>query len=118
MLASVLTRMGGGSERRHGGLVPAGGARPVRLPHRLLLARASSRPAQSRSRLDEQVRFRRKGLAQDRPRISMTRLIALLATVTTAIAADLTGGNSKLYIGGRPGQIMILDEATEKVIGE
>jgi hypothetical protein len=43
-------------------------------------------------------------------------LAALLPALTCA--ANLTGGNSKLYIGGRPGQILILDEATEKVIGE
>ena len=46
-------------------------------------------------------------------------LIATAALLSFAsYAAELTGGNGKLYIGGRPGQILILDEATEKVIGE
>ena len=29
-----------------------------------------------------------------------------------------TGGNGTLYIGGRPGRILVIDEATEKVVGE
>jgi hypothetical protein len=39
---------------------------------------------------------------------------------TSAVAAELklTGGTGLLYVGGRPGQIRILDEATEKVVGE
>ena len=32
--------------------------------------------------------------------------------------AELTGGTGKLYIGGRPGEILIIDEATEKVTGQ
>ena len=31
---------------------------------------------------------------------------------------DLRGGNGKLYIGGRAGRILVIDEATEKVVGE
>ena len=45
-------------------------------------------------------------------------LIAAALLSFTAQAQTLTGGTGKLYIGGRPGQILILDEATEKVIGE
>ena len=45
-------------------------------------------------------------------------LIAAALLSFASQAAELTGGNGKLYIGGRPGQILIIDEATEKVIGE
>jgi hypothetical protein len=47
---------------------------------------------------------------------------ALLAVLTfgTAFGAEdkLIGGNGALYLGGRPNHIVIIDEATEKVIGE
>ena len=52
LLARVLAGLGSGSHRRHRRAVPAGRARSVRLPHRLLLAGAGARPAQSRARLD------------------------------------------------------------------
>jgi hypothetical protein len=45
-------------------------------------------------------------------------LIATALLAFASQAAELTGGTGKLYIGGRPGQILIIDEATEKVIGE
>jgi hypothetical protein len=32
--------------------------------------------------------------------------------------AKLTGGNGTLYLGARPGRILVIDEATEKVTGE
>src|ERR1700716_1864168 len=64
LLAGVLARLGGRSERRYRGAVPAGRAGHFRLPRRLLLARASARPAQSLARLDGQVRVGAKGLAQ------------------------------------------------------
>lgn len=50
----------------------------------------------------------------------MRKLVLLAAALLPLCAAaqELRGGNGKLYIGGRPGQILIVDEATEKVIGE
>ncbi len=48
-----------------------------------------------------------------------TRSLAVAVLLLTPTwAAELTGGNGKLYIGGRPGEILIIDEATEKVTGE
>ena len=67
LLAGVLAGLGGRSRRRHRRAVLAGGARPVRLPHGLLLAGPRARSAQSRARLDGQVRRGPEGLAQDRP---------------------------------------------------
>jgi hypothetical protein len=51
----------------------------------------------------------------------VTRLLAaiLCAAPVPAFCADkLTGGNGLLYVGGRPNRISIIDEATEKVVGE
>ena len=48
-----------------GGPVPAGRARPVRLPPRLLLAGAGAGPVESRPRLDGQMRRGAEGLAED-----------------------------------------------------
>ncbi len=45
-------------------------------------------------------------------------LSSLAVFVTCAFAADVSPGNGKLYIGGRPGQILIIDEASGKVSGE
>ncbi|HEY1338725.1 MAG TPA: hypothetical protein VGF59_14515, partial [Bryobacteraceae bacterium] len=47
-------------------------------------------------------------------------LAVLILAAAPAIAADVkvTGGNGTLYLGGRPGRIFVVDEATEKVIGE
>ena len=67
LLAGVLARLGGRSQRRHGRPVPAGRARSVRLPHGLLLAGAGAGSVESRARLDGQVRGGAEGLAQDRP---------------------------------------------------
>src|SRR5580704_11166167 len=45
--------------------------------------------------------------------------LAFLAALGPAFAEDkLIGGNGTLYLGGRPGHIAIIDEATEKVIGQ
>jgi hypothetical protein len=43
-----------------------------------------------------------------------------LATLIPTFGAEekLIGGNGTLYIGGRPGHITIIDEATEKQVGE
>jgi hypothetical protein len=48
------------------------------------------------------------------------RVIACLlcACAIPLFAEEMTGGNAKIYVGGRPGRIKILDEATEKEIGE
>jgi len=45
---------------------------------------------------------------------------AALLTLTPVFAADdkLTGGNGTIYLGGRPNRIFVIDEATEKVVGE
>ena len=130
LLAGVLAGMGSGSHRRHGRTVSAGRARHVRLPRRLLLARAGPRSAEPRARLDRQVRVRAKGLAQDRPRVSgmnamLTRILrpsralagsfVLLAVARRAAAAHRR--HRTLYIGGWPNKIFVIDEATEKVTG-
>jgi hypothetical protein len=46
--------------------------------------------------------------------------ILFVLTLAPAFAAEekLIGGNGTLYIGGRPNRIVLIDEATEKVIGE
>ena len=117
------------------GLCSAGGTRPVRLPHGLLLAGAGARSAQSRARLDRQVRRGPEGLAQDRPgvpgmrshmRLSHGRCGGRRACRRRSAAAPsrpeqgrprprVTGGNGKLYIGTYNGEIEIYDEATEKI---
>jgi hypothetical protein len=49
----------------------------------------------------------------------MRSLALLLLAGLSALAADkITGGDGAIYVGGRPGKIYILDEATEKVAGE
>src|SRR5579871_3555900 len=89
----------------------------------MLLARPGSRSVEPRARLDVEMRRRPERLAQNRPGISMSlRFIALslLLTLAPAFSAEekLTGGNGTLYLGGRPNRIFIIDEATEKVVGE
>src|SRR5271170_6467691 len=93
----------------------------------MFLAGASSGSVEPRARLDRQVRLRAEGLAQDRSGISMRMKIIqpacgllLLLAVGSAFGAEdkLIGGNGTIYLGGRPSHIAIIDEATEKVIGE
>jgi len=50
-------------------------------------------------------------------RFRLCSIIFFLLIPPTLPAAGLTGGTGKLYVGGRPGQILIIDEATEKVSG-
>jgi hypothetical protein len=47
-------------------------------------------------------------------------LITFLFLAAPSFAADakLTGGNGTLYLGGRPNHIFMIDEATEKIIGD
>ncbi len=46
-------------------------------------------------------------------------MIAGAAMLLPVFAADkVTGGNGTMYLGGRPGRLFIIDEATEKVTGE
>src|SRR5262249_3549371 len=110
------------SHRRHRGALSAGRTRPVRLPHRLLLAGAGARSAEPRARLDVEVRRRAEGLAQDRshlPVTTMKRLLLVLAAVAV-IGADkpkVAAGTGPLIIGSYPKQFWIIDEATEKVVG-
>jgi hypothetical protein len=50
---------------------------------------------------------------------SQPAAVLLLLTVAPAFAVDpLSGGNGTLYLGGRPNRIFVIDEATEKVVGE
>jgi len=43
----------------------------------------------------------------------------MAAAALTATAADqISAGNGLLYVGGRPNKIFIIDEATEKVVGQ
>ena len=42
---------------------------------------------------------------------------ALCAAPCATAAEKITGGNGTIYFGGRPNNIFILDEATEKVTG-
>src|SRR5206468_5583674 len=72
LLAGVLSRLGGRSDRRHGGSVSASRAGSVRLSHRLLLAGAGARPVESRARLDREMRRGPEGLAQDRSHFPVT----------------------------------------------
>src|SRR5262249_35012277 len=115
------------SQRRYGRPLPARRARHFRLPRRMFLACSSSRSVESRARLDRQVRGRAERLAQDRSGISMipgiikpSGALALVLALTPLFGADdkLIGGNGTLYLGGRPNRIFLIDEATEKVIGE
>ena len=48
------------------------------------------------------------------------RIVLFLVLCATAAFGQekLTGGNGKMYVGGRPGVVLILDEATEKVVGQ
>jgi hypothetical protein len=47
------------------------------------------------------------------------RCAGLICLAAVCFAADkVTGGTGTLYLGGRPGRIFIIDEATEKVTGE
>lgn len=48
---------------------------------------------------------------------TLTSLVLALAAVAGA-AEKITGGNGLLYVGGRPNKIFIIDEATEKVVGQ
>src|SRR5712671_6341228 len=68
----VALQRNGLPQAPHGGIVPAGRARPVRLSHRLLLAGAGTRPVESRARLDGEMRRRPEGLAQDRSHFPVT----------------------------------------------
>lgn len=48
----------------------------------------------------------------------MRMLLIAFALLSICVSAqELNGGNGKLYIGGRPGEILVLDETTEKVVG-
>src|SRR5271165_2256715 len=47
------------------------------------------------------------------------RLVLIFIATSAAFGADKpTGGNGTLYLGGRPGRIFVIDEASEKVAGE
>lgn len=50
----------------------------------------------------------------------MRKLCVLMvaAAIAAGGAEKITGGNGTLYVGGRPNRISVVDEATEKVIGE
>ena len=134
LLAGVFARLGSGPQRRHRGTVSAGRARSVRLPHGLLLAGAGARPAESRARLDGEMRRGAERLAQDRSDLPGQEMNGY-CTDDRALAASrissafvpwpcpsgccssssvqrsasgsgvtLTGGNTLLYIGTYAGQ--------------
>ena len=60
LLVRFLAWLGGRQQRRHGWPLPAGRARPVRLPPHVLLAGARARSVQLCARLDREVRIRRR----------------------------------------------------------
>jgi hypothetical protein len=45
-------------------------------------------------------------------------LILFAGALASGAAERITGGNGTLYIGGRPNRILVIDEATEKIVGE
>ena len=45
-------------------------------------------------------------------------ILSLIAAATSSGADSLTAGNGKLYLGGRPDRIFVIDEATDKVVDE
>ena len=45
-------------------------------------------------------------------------LLMLAAAVAASGADKISAGNGLLYVGGRPNKIFIIDEATEKVVGQ
>lgn len=47
-----------------------------------------------------------------------TGLLACLLFIFTLSAETTSGGNGKMYIGGFPNRIVVLDEATERITGE
>jgi WD40 repeat protein len=49
---------------------------------------------------------------------SLTVLFLLAGATCLPAAEKLTGGNATLFLGGFPNRIMILDEATERVVGD
>src|SRR5262249_36215226 len=128
-LPRLLAGLGGGSHRRHGRTVPAGRARSLRLPHRLLLACACAGPVEPRARLDVQVRGRAEGLAEDRSGGPMKKLSVVVAALSAMAAQKplrgagapgpnkVSAGNGTLIIGAYPKQFWIIDEATEKIVG-
>src|SRR5215469_4783196 len=87
----------------------------------MLLAGASSGSIEPRARLDRQVRGRSERLAKVGSGVSMRiAVFAFFLTLAPLFGAEekLTGGNGTLYIGGRPNRVLVIDEATEKVVGE
>src|SRR5687768_5125106 len=140
MFDRVRARLGSGPHRRHRRVVSAGGTRSVRLSPRLLLARAGAGPAEPRARLDQEVRRRPEGLAPHRHHLPM-KIFALLVTLAVVQmegpgfspgqvtvnsprpnpargAAASVAGNGTIYVGNYKGTISIIDEATEKLVGE
>src|SRR4030095_12968306 len=116
--------------------VPAGGARPVRLPHHLLLAGARARSLQLRARLDGKMRVRSERLAKNRSHLPMTRqkrrnhepapnraqgFRALLAGAVSLLAGVVpvqaqSGGNATIYVGTYAKKILVLNESNLKVV--
>src|SRR5262249_6984316 len=133
VLVRVLPGLGGGQDGGNGRALPARGARPLRLPPRLLLARTGARPAQPRAGLDGEVRVGPEGLAQDRPRLPLSagrarpavRLASTLVVVSLFVFAVLvsarpaaaaesaaSGERGTVFMSARPGRIVVADEAT------
>ena len=45
-------------------------------------------------------------------------IVALAGAAAAQTAPDLTGGNGTIYVGGYPGRIFVIDEATEQVVDD
>ena len=45
-------------------------------------------------------------------------IVALAGAAAAQTAQDLTGGNGTIYVGGYPGRIFVIDEATEQVVDD
>ena len=147
LLDGVRAGLGSRSHRRHRRAVPAGRARPVRLPPRLLLARAGARPAEPRAGLDQEVRRRPEGLAarstsssRETPPCTFTpsgvgaaRRCRSPRSCSPSARRSIAGPQAPLRAGraGRSarrhrhdlrqhlqGRISVIDEATEKLTRE
>ena len=142
LLDAVLAGLGGGPHRRHRRALPAGRARSVRLPPRLLLAGAGARPAEPRARLDEEVRGGPERLAQDRHHLPVSERDASRRSShdcgvdagRSALGcwrsrhrlprparhagrqAAPSAGTGTIYVSTYKGVIDEIDEATEKLI--
>lgn len=93
-------------------LKPGSDTKPIMPNRRASLALSGetacpAKPAKAPSRMPRIV-----------PAAACTAAAVILLCLTVFPADKLTGGDGLLYVGGRPNKISIIDEATEKVVGE